>query len=106
MPGGLFAPLLLIGATLGGLWALAMNSLPVLAGWIDVNAFVLVGMAAFFTAVVRAPFTGVILLIEMSANVSLTPALMIACATSAVTASLMRADPIYDSLRARMPKIK
>ncbi len=106
LPGGLFAPLLLIGATLGGLWALAMNSLPVLAGWIDVNAFVLVGMAAFFTAVVRAPFTGVILLIEMSANVSLTPALMIACATSAVTASLMRADPIYDSLRARMPKIK
>lgn len=106
LPGGLFAPLLLIGACLGAIAAKAVGDLSQPLGLTDTGVFMLVGMAAFFTGVVRAPFTGVILIIEMSANVSLAPALMIASVSSAVTASLMRAEPIYDSLRARMANKK
>ena len=102
LPGGLFAPLLLVGSTLGAILASVMNMMPSLVGAADVAAFAMVGMAAFFTAVVRAPFTGVLLMIEMSGNVALTPALLVACVTATVTASLLRAEPIYDSLRARM----
>ena len=102
LPGGLFAPLLLVGSTLGAILASVINMTPTLAGGADVAAFAMVGMAAFFTAVVRAPFTGVLLMIEMSGNVALTPALLVACVTATVTASLLRAEPIYDSLRARM----
>lgn len=102
LPGGLFAPLLLVGATLGAILATATNMMPSISGGADIAAFVMVGMAAFFTAVVRAPFTGVLLIIEMSGSVALTPALLVACVSAALTASLLRAEPIYDSLRARM----
>ena len=35
-----------------------------------VNNFVLLGMTGFFTAIVRAPLTGIILLFEMSGSIS------------------------------------
>ena len=35
-----------------------------------INNFVLLSMAGFFTAIVRAPITGIILLFEMSGSVS------------------------------------
>jgi CIC family chloride channel protein len=59
-------------------------------------------MAAFFTAVVRAPFTGVLLVIEMSGSVTLVAPLIMASVAACLVASLMRGEPIYDSLRTRM----
>jgi CIC family chloride channel protein len=69
---------------------------------LDPIAFALVGMAAFFTAVVRAPFTGILLIIEMSGSVSLVAPLIVASVAACLVASLMHGEPIYDSLRARM----
>ena len=103
-PGGLFAPLLLVGATSGALFATSINFLVTAPFVLDPIAFALVGMAAFFTAVVRAPFTGVLLIIEMSGSVSLVAPLITASVTACLVASLMRGEPIYDSLRARMNK--
>ena len=103
-PGGLFAPLLLIGAASGALFASGLNFAITTPATLDPIAFALVGMAAFFTAVVRAPFTGVLLIIEMSGSVSLVVPLIIASVIAAMVASLMRGEPIYDSLRARMQK--
>jgi CIC family chloride channel protein len=64
-PGGLFAPMLVLGAQSGRLlgilcsdWFPAMTPHP--------TALSVVGMAAFFTAVVRAPVTGIVLVIEMT----------------------------------------
>lgn len=101
-PGGLFAPLLLVGATSGALFATSINFLVTAPFVLDPIAFALVGMAAFFTAVVRAPFTGVLLIIEMSGSVSLVAPLITASVAACLVASLMRGEPIYDSLRARM----
>ena len=102
LPGGLFAPLLLLGAILGALFAELVNLSSVLAFHADTVSFALVGMAAFFTAVVRAPFTGVLLIIEMSGGVILTPGLLVACVCATLITSYMASPPIYDSLRARM----
>lgn len=102
VPGGLFAPLLLIGATSGALFATSLNFVVTAPFVLDPIAFALVGMAAFFTAVVRAPFTGVLLIIEMSGSVSLVAPLIVASVMACLVASLMRGEPIYDSLRARM----
>ena len=59
-------------------------------------------MAGNFAAIVRAPFTGAILLFEMTGSVhTLLPLLavsLIACAT----ADALRSAPIYDSLAARL----
>ncbi len=102
-PGGLFAPLLLVGAVTGALFAHSANVILPEASALMPAAFALVGMAAFFTAVVRAPFTGVLLITEMSGSVDLVIPMVVAGVTATVAADLMRGEPIYDSLRARMP---
>ncbi len=100
-PGGLFAPLLLLGAQLGlACGLLAHAALPGLA--IDPLSFAVVGMAAFFAGVVRAPVTGIVLVIEMTAAfTSLLP--MLAASFAALTvAQWMGSVPIYDALRSRV----
>ncbi len=101
-PGGLFAPLLLVGAATGALFASGANVIMPATELLSPSAFALVGMAAFFTAVVRAPVTGILLICEMSGTVSLMIPLLIASVMAALVASLLRGEPIYDSLRARM----
>lgn len=102
-PGGVFAPLLLVGAVVGALFAQSINLVTVDLGiTLNSEAFALVAMAAFFTGVVRAPVTGVLLICEMSGTVALMIPLLLACVGATVVASLLRGDPIYDSLRARM----
>src|SRR5262249_11415233 len=54
-PGGLFAPLLVLGAQLG------LACATVASAGAPPAAYALVGMAAFFTAVVRSPLTGIVL---------------------------------------------
>lgn len=102
-PGGLFAPLLLVGAVTGALFAHGANVILPTSAALTPTAFALVGMAAFFTAVVRAPFTGVLLITEMSGSVDLVIPMVVAGVTATVMADLMKGEPIYDSLRARMP---
>ena len=64
-PGGLFAPMLVLGAQSGlVLGTFFCRWFPYLAE--GPAAFAVVGMAAFFTAVVRAPVTGIILVTEMT----------------------------------------
>ncbi len=101
-PGGLFAPLLLVGALAGALFANGANAILPADALLTPAAFALVGMAAFFTAVVRAPFTGILLITEMSGSVSLIVPLVIAGVTATVVADRLNGEPIYDSLRARM----
>ncbi|MFE7183611.1 ClC family H(+)/Cl(-) exchange transporter [Streptomyces erythrochromogenes] len=100
-PGGLFAPLLALGA----LWGTLTHELvsPLLpAGAAGPAVFAVVGMAAVFTGVVRAPLTGIVLVTEMTgAGVLLLP-LLTACFAAAVTADRMGSAPIYDTLRRRM----
>ncbi|MFD9673940.1 chloride channel protein, partial [Streptomyces sp. NPDC059981] len=100
-PGGLFAPLLALGALWGALaQALASPFLP--AGTGGPVPFAVVGMAALFTGVVRAPLTGVVLVVEMTDAAVLVLPLLIACFAAHVTAARCESEPLYDSLRRRM----
>ena len=97
-PGGLFAPLLVLGAQSGLLFGMAcQRMLPSLA--IEPQAFALIGMAAFFTGVVRAPVTGIVLVTEMTANVTFLLPMLGACFVAMLMPMLLRNPPIYDSLR-------
>jgi len=60
-----------------------------------------VGMAAFFTAVVRAPLTGIILVTEMTGSFTLLLPMLGACFAATLVPTLLRNAPIYDSLRER-----
>jgi len=95
-PGGLFAPLLVLGAQSGVLLG-HVSSAVLLSS--DPVAMAIVGMAAFFTAVVRSPLTGIILVIEMTGSFTLLLPMLSACFAAMVVTTLLRAAPIYDSLR-------
>jgi CIC family chloride channel protein len=65
------------------------------------QGFAVVGMAAFFTGIVRAPLTGIVLVTEMTASVTLLLPMLGACFVAMLVLTLLRAPPIYDSLRER-----
>ena len=68
---------------------------------LDARGFALVGMAAFFAGVVRAPLTGMILVTEMTLNVTLLLPMLAACGTAILVAMLLRDAPIYEALAER-----
>ncbi len=99
--GGLFAPLLVVGGAMGALVATAHNALFPGAP-VSPVAFAIVGMSTFFAAVVRAPVTGVILIVEMTATTALVIPMILAAATAVLMATAMKGEPIYDTLRGRL----
>lgn len=97
-PGGLFAPMLVIGSQAGLLFFLFWSHVvpPVQA---VPQQFAIVGMAALFAAVVRAPLTGIILAVELTGGLPLFLPMLGAAFAAAATAEILREPPIYDSLR-------
>ena len=100
-PGGIFFPLLILGALIGGAFAMTGVELFGLDP-VYINNFVLLAMAGFFTAIVRAPITGIILLFEMSGSVSQMLSLAVVSVAAYITATLLKSEPIYESLLNRL----
>jgi chloride channel protein, CIC family len=103
VPGGLFAPLLAIGALWGVLFVGGVNAVWPAGGAALTVPMAIVGMGAFFGATVRAPVTGIVIVIEMTATTSVAVPMMAATAAAVLVAELLRSRPIYDSLGDRMP---
>jgi CIC family chloride channel protein len=100
-PGGLFAPILVLGAQLGLLSGAICRAVFPSMG-LEPTAFAVVGMAAFFTGVVQAPITGIALVIEMTASTPMLLPMISACFTAMLVPSLLGGAPIYESLRGRI----
>jgi chloride channel protein, CIC family len=99
-PGGLFAPMLVLGSQSGLFFGTLCNHwFPSMAP--QPTAFAVVGMAAFFTAVVRAPVTGIVLVTEMTDSVILLLPMLGACFAAMLVPTLLGNAPIYDTLRQR-----
>jgi CIC family chloride channel protein len=85
--GGTFAPSLFIGAALGStVGHLAMVALP--HAHVDLGAYALVGMGAFFAGFLRCPVSAVLIVFEVTGDYGLILPLMLAVA---VSTSLSRA---------------
>jgi chloride channel protein, CIC family len=99
-PGGLFAPMLVLGAQFGFLCGAVCRAV---APYLNVQpeAFAVVGTAAFFTGVVRAPITGIVLVTEMTGSVTMLLPMLCACSMAMLAAAMMKDPPIYESLRER-----
>ncbi|GAK52713.1 chloride channel core [Candidatus Moduliflexus flocculans] len=99
-PGGIFAPLLVLGALLGlGIGQAAHLLFPEAAPIPAV--FAVVGMAAYFTAIVRAPLTGIMLIVEMTGNYSQMLPLLVSCFCAYAVTELLKDLPIYEALLQR-----
>ncbi len=102
-PGGLFAPMLALGAQFGLLYGVVCGLLfPGLE--LQPQGFAVVGMTALFTGVVRAPLTGIVLVTEMTGSVTMLLPMLAACFTAMLVPTILRCAPIYDSLRERLLK--
>ncbi|BBM45881.1 ClC family H(+)/Cl(-) exchange transporter [Leptotrichia trevisanii] len=96
-PGGIFLPMLVIGALTGKVYGEILNHYFSIPNDIIVH-FMLLGMAAYFTAVVRAPITGITLILEMTGNFSYLYMLIIVCTITYIFTELLKMEPIYERL--------
>ncbi|HIY58235.1 MAG TPA: ClC family H(+)/Cl(-) exchange transporter [Candidatus Tetragenococcus pullicola] len=97
LPGGIFLPILTLGAILGALFA-KMVGIP------DsyIKDFVIVAMAGYFTAIGKAPLTAIILVTEMVGSINHLMPLGLVSLVAYVTNDLLGGHPIYESMLERL----
>ena len=99
-PGGLFLPVLIIGALIGNVFARLGNSLHLFtADW--TTLFIVFGMAAFFAAVVKAPVTGSILILELTGQFEHLVGLIVVSGAAFFISDLCGGEPIFSALLER-----
>lgn len=105
VPGGIFAPLLSLGALLGVVTfhIVEMAGLPLGVG---LASCAVAGMCALFSGIVRAPLTGVILIGEMTASYDLLLPLLLAAFTAYLVAEMLNDMPIYEALLLRISETR
>ena len=103
-PGGVFAPMLALGTIVGMLVGrLAHPLLP--DTLVDEVGLAIAGMAGLFTATVRAPLTGIILVSELTGGFDMALATTLTCATASLTAAWLGGEPLYEQLLARTRRL-
>lgn len=98
VPGGIFMPILVIGALLGAIAATIMVHYHIIPASCFLNIIVIT-MAAYFGAIEEAPFTAITLLTEMIGSVDQVLPMAILTFIAYITSSLLGGAPIYESLR-------
>lgn len=102
IPGGIFFPLLALGALLGNIYGSFLNNFG-LIGNEEIIIFSMLAMAAHFAAIVRAPLTGMFLIIEMTGGkIDFLLPLIMVTSISYLTAEILNNEPIYESLLDKM----
>lgn len=92
--GGIFAPALSAGASIGSVISGLIHLTPN-----ETNVVVLGGMVAFLTGITRAPFTSAIIVLEMTDRHSLIFHLMLAGMVSSIASILVSRHSLYDVLK-------
>jgi len=92
--GGIFAPALTAGASIGSVISGIIHLTPN-----ETNVVILAGMVAFLTGITRAPFTSAIIVLEMTDRHSLIFHLMLAGMVSSIVSILVSRHSLYDVLK-------
>jgi CIC family chloride channel protein len=98
--GGIFAPLLVMGA-FGGLAVGGLTHMFAPAYAPHPEIFAVLGMGALLTAIVRAPLTSIVLMIELTGKYDFMLPLLASCLVAYGVAEAMKDAPIYEALRER-----
>lgn len=104
VPGGIFLPMLVIGALTGGTFSELLMSFGLSHDYHV--TFIILAMAACFTAIVKAPVTGSILITEMTGSFSHLLEMITICMVAYVVADIAKSQPIYDILLERLVRQK
>jgi len=98
--GGIFAPVLMVGATFGTLVGEAAGALLPQLG-LRPGAYGLVGMVAVFAAVTRAPMSSIVMIFELSGGYELILPLLLAAVIATLVADLLHAESFYQLMLSR-----
>jgi H+/Cl- antiporter ClcA len=93
IPGGIFAPSLAVGAGIGSDLARYLPGVPF-------GAVVILAMVSYFTGVVQAPITAVVIMLEMIGDETMTIPIMAAALIAFSVSRLVCPKPLYKTLAA------
>lgn len=100
-PGGTLYPMCILGTYLGAI----LGGVAIQLFGLDSSLweeFVVIGMAGFFSAIVRAPITGILLVFELTGNMNNLLPIATVALISYAAANLIGAHPFYEILLARI----
>lgn len=97
LPGGIFLPILTLGAVSGALYV------SIMAHWGLIDArylpnFVIYAMAGYFASIGKAPFTAILLITEMVGSLQHLMPLAVVALVAYIVLDLLGGEPIYESL--------
>ncbi|MDB6057457.1 MAG: Chloride channel core, partial [Verrucomicrobiales bacterium] len=105
--GGVFTPTLFLGAGLGSMLGSTLQEWHLAPAHLTPGIFALVGMGSMLSATTRSPLLAIIMILEISLNYSLMPALMLACAVSTLVSRRLHPNSIYtEPLRLRSLEVE
>lgn len=93
--GGVITPTLFLGAGLGALFGMSLETLGLAPEHLPIGIYALVGMGSVFSATTRSPLLAIVMVFEISLNYSLMPALMLGCAVSTLVSQRLHRNSIY-----------
>ncbi|MDF1678284.1 MAG: H(+)/Cl(-) exchange transporter ClcA [Legionellaceae bacterium] len=101
VPGGIFAPMLALGTLVGLAISIVFDQFLPAVTTVHPGMFAVAAMGALFSASVRAPITGIVLVVEMTQNYGLILPLMASCLMATTVVQLAGVSPIYTQLLRR-----
>ncbi|MFK4568235.1 chloride channel protein [Enterococcus sp. UD-01] len=101
LPGGIFLPILTLGAIIGVFYGVSFVELMGMDP-VFIKNFLIFAMAGYFTAIGKAPLTAIILVTEMVGNFSHLMPLGIVALISYVVVDALGGKPIYETLLERL----
>ena len=101
LPGGIFLPILSLGAVIGAAYAVLMGDIGWLPRAYEMN-LIIFAMAGYFAGIGKAPFTAILLITEMVGNLTNLMAMAVLSLVAYVVVDLLGGAPIYESLLRRM----
>ncbi|MBE6162092.1 MAG: ClC family H(+)/Cl(-) exchange transporter [Streptococcus equinus] len=101
LPGGIFLPILTLGALLGFGFGLGINQLGLISTAALIN-FLVLGMAGYFGAISKAPLTAMILVTEMVGDFRQLMTIAVVTLVAYIVMDLLKGEPIYEAMLAKL----
>ncbi len=101
LPGGIFLPILTLGALLGFGFGMTFEELGLYSNQY-LSLFVVLGMAGYFGAISKAPLTAMILVTEMVGDFHQLMTIAVVTLVAYIVMDLLKGEPIYEALLANL----
>lgn len=97
LPGGIFLPILTLGAVIGALFGQILVAAHLLAA-AEVPIFVIAAMAGYFAGISKAPFTAILLITEMVGTLQHLMPLALVSLIAYLTVDVLGGAPVYAAM--------